>query len=177
MLTFICVSLGAIALTLYTEKGRNLIKFSKILIQTLKDSSKNVTKYELSTINNHNIIKYGDINLTTFISVHHYDVICFESENLELKEHHNFNPAFIMDKTYPVTLIRCGVFLGTIPFKPSGYGCKNLFVAIKHMSHDSYSVYPIKEEEYINIRDIINSFENYLENPIKEEAFLAEAYD
>lgn len=177
MLTFVWVTLGAVALTLYTEKGRNILKFSKIFLETLKNNSKNVTKYELCNVNNQNIIKYGEINLSTFISVHHYDVLCFEAENLEIKEHHRFNPNFIIDKNYPITLVRCGVFLGTIPFKPSSYCCKNLFVGIKHMSHDTYSIYPINENDYVNIKDIIDTFENHLENPIQEETFLAEAYD
>jgi len=169
------LSLGILITGLYSKKGQDVIKFSKILIETIQNRNKPQIKIENEMINSTNTIKYGDLHLNSINSTHHYDVICFTSDGIEDDVIHNINPNNKICEKIPIVNLRVGPYLATIPFRPKDLNHSSLFLAIKHLSCDVYSVYKFKNSEYINILDISLRYEKDLKD--NENDSLAETYD
>lgn len=165
-----------------TRKGRQVIYISKVLLETLRDNlNSKATKNTLrvSSFNGVKLVQYDNITLNTMASHQHYDVKCFESDSKELLEKHeihNHNSHFDIKQEVPITFFRTGSHLCTVPFRPIDFRCDTLFVSIKHMNQDLYSVYRFCDEQYVNLLDIIDKYEYNLKNN-KVEAPLAEAFD
>ena len=179
---FLYISLGIAALGLFTKKGRNVVKFAQIFFETVQNNAKNPKiNPEFEFINLTPTIKYGDIHLNGVNTFYHYDVMCFTSNSFtdDFKEKHSHNPTHEICEKLPIALIRSGACLSSIPFRPSDFNYTKLFVAIKRISHESYSIYGFENKEYINILDIISKFEKDLivSSQKEEPACLAEAYD
>ena len=184
MWIFVTLITGLVIAGVYSKPGQKAIKVSKLLIETLQNnSSKNQTHLEHETVYNETyMIKYGMIKLNTLKTTHHYDVICFTSNSDDLyntKDIHHYNPLPDISTNIHFTLIRHGNYLGSIPFRPSDFNCPIIYVAIKHMSHEKYSVYKFENKEVINLLDLFGVYENDLiriSNILCDES-LAEAYD
>jgi hypothetical protein len=168
--------LGLTALGLYTKKGRNAIKFVQILIETVQTNKNIKIKPELEYINTSPVIKYGDTYINGCNTFNHYDIICFTSNIID-KVKHNYNPTKDICEKIPVTLLRSGSCIATIPFRPCDFNHNNLYIAIKRISHENYSVYKFEEREYINLNELFFKFENDIVNVDNQVSTLAECYD
>lgn len=176
------LSLGVAALGLFTQRGKKVVKFTQILFETIQNNAKSSkVKPEFELINRSHSIKYGDIHLNGINTFYHYDLICFTSNAfpIETKEKHNYNPTHEICEKVPITLLRSGACVASIPFRPSDFNYNRLYVAIKRISNENYSVYRFDTKEYINPLDIINRFEKdlILQSQKNESVELAEAYD
>ncbi len=170
--------LGLIALGLYTKKGKNAVKLAQVFIETLQNNSKsNKINMEYEIVNMSHIIKYGELHLNAVNTFYHYDVMCFTSNAICDKEVHSYNPTHEICERIPISLVRSGAFIGSIPFRPSDYNYNKLFVAIKRISQENYSIYRFDSDEYINMLDLTSKFEKDLILNIQKESTLAEAYD
>jgi hypothetical protein len=174
------ISLGVAALGLFTKKGRNVVKIAQIFYETTQNNIKNprvTPTFEL--INLAPVVKYGELYLNASSTFFHYDVICFTSNSfpLDMKEKHNYNPTHEICERIPITLIRSGANLSSIPFRPSDFKYNRLYVAIKRISSEDYSIYRFENKEYINALDIIETFEKDMIANSQKEVCLAEAYD
>ena len=132
--------LGLTALGLYTKKGKNVIKFLQIFIETLRNNKVKVIT-ELNPINSSPVIKYGDLYLNACNTFHYYDVLCFTSGSIEDKEKHNYNPIHEICEKIPINLVRLGACLASIPFRPYDFNYSKLYVGVKKISQETYSVY------------------------------------
>jgi len=172
------VILGLIAIGLYTKKGKNAVKLAQVFIETLQNNSKtNKINIEYEIVNMAPVIKYADLHINAINSFYHYDVICFTSNAYVNKEIHNHNPTHEICERVPISLIRSGACIGSIPFRPSDFNYSRLYVAIKRISQENYSIYCFDSNEYINLLDLSNKFEKDLILNIQKESVLAEAYD
>ena len=170
--------LGIIALGLYTKKGKNAVKLAQVFIETLQSNAKNnKINIEYESINMAYTIKYGDLHINAINSFYHYDALCFTSNSFSSKETHNHNLTNEIRERIPLFLVRSGVCIGAIPFRPSDYNHNRLYVAIKRISQENYSIYGFENNEYINMLDLMNKFEKDLILNIQKETTLAEAYD
>jgi hypothetical protein len=179
---FLYLSLGIAALGLFTQKGKKVVKFTQILFETIQNNAKNPkVKPEFELINRSHTIKYGDVYLNGINTSYHYDVMCFTSNAflLGIKEKHNYNPIHEICEKVPLTLIRSGSCISSIPFRPSDFNFNRLYIAIKRISNENYSIYEFENKDYINLLDIIARFEKDLISEIEknESVSLAEAYD
>jgi hypothetical protein len=172
---------GVILLTCATSAGKNAFKLGGVLFDTVKDKllGAKVKKIEVIDIDDKALVVYEDITLVTTKIYHQYDVLCFHSDNIELNSNsatHNFDPINHIKKMIPMTVIRHGQYLSTVPFRPKDFGTNTLFVSIKKMNDNLHSVYKFSFNDYINLIDIINIYEvdSKMNENIEE---LAEAYD
>lgn len=172
---------GVILLTCATSTGKNTLKLGGVLFDTVKDKflGPKVKKIEVIDIEDKTLVVYEDITLVTTKIHHQYDVLCFHSDNKDLNSNnatHNFDPINHIKKIMPMTVIRHGQYLSTVPFRPKDLGTSALFVSIKKMNDNLHSVYKFSFNDYINLIDIINTYEmDSKTNESVEE--LAEAYD
>lgn len=175
-----CIA-GVLLLACSTSTAKNVIKVSSVLVDTLKDKyfGEKPKKIEIIDINNKSLVVYEDITLLTAKNHHQYDVICFTSDSDSLNSNtsvHNFEPKCHIKRMIPLTVIRHGQYLSTIPFRPNDFNYDVIFVSIKKMNEDNYSVYKFCSDSYINLIDIIDKYEvDSKANEVVGE--LAEAYD
>lgn len=178
MMYIIYILLGLTALGIFSKKGKNVIKFVSILIETIQNKKTELTP-ELLYLHLAPIIKFGDLYINGVNTHHHYDIICFSSNREIQNETYNYNPNNDIISKIPISLIRSGICLGSIPFRPCDFNQKTLYIAIKRISHTDYTIYNFKEKEYINLNEIFDRFEKDLKSSVQnpQQSFLAEAYD
>ncbi len=187
MWTYIYVSASILAIALLGQKTLKCLKLSGIVLKTIIDDK---FKPKISPINDFindtHLIKYGPFTFNA-LNIHQpYDFICFSSKSLTNQnetELHDYNLIKDIDNRIPISLLRNSGKICTIPFRPSDYNYNTLFVGIKHLSSDTYSVYKFTNDSYINLLDIIKKYEKDLTSEIirlksmPKEICLAEAYD
>jgi hypothetical protein len=117
------------------------------------------------------------LSLPAFKSSKHYDVVCFKHHEGVNDESHDVPLNVTEEHKVPFTLIRNNEHLLHVPFKPSDMDLNSIYVGIKHIVSDGYSVYKFNEHEFINFFQIIQKYETDLETKKDEPLELAEAYD
>ena len=174
---FLAISLFGL---LFTGTGKRIVKIGDVLFDTLKDRLNNKKKnIKIIDINDKNLLVHEDIVLVTSKSPRNYDIVCFysSSSNLDIdKVILNYDITLIDKNVLPAVFIRHGAYISTVPFRPYDFNYKHLFVAIKNESKSYHSVYKFAEKDYINIIDIIHTYEDDLKNSTKKIIF-AEAFD
>lgn len=159
--------------------GRNVLKISKALYETVSDKISHRTKnIELINVNNKPVILYEDIALPAFKQKHTYDVNCFytEDEHFLKGSLHNQNYTNENYTEIDMNIIKYGVYSSMIPFRPSDFGYTHLLVSVKKINEDIYSVYKFDSSDYINLYDIYEKYDKDTKES-KEEINLAEAFD
>jgi hypothetical protein len=160
-----------------------VIDLLNILSNAIQASKKSSGKIKVE--NSVGIIDLGntELNLPTFKTNKFYDIICFKHhdglpvspENPE-KKHHKIDLHIDEEHKIPFTLFRINEHMLHIPFKPKDIEHTILYVAIKHISDDHYSVYKFTDNEHINFYEISEDYEIELLKQ-NENVELAEAYD
>jgi hypothetical protein len=165
---------------IFTNTGKNIVKFGDVLFDTVKDRFYNKKKdIKIVNINDKNVLVYEDIILMTSKSSKVYDIVCFSSNSTELNNsdvilNHNIS---VEDKNVlPFVYIKHGTYISTVPFRPLDFNFKHLFIAIKIDTKVCHNVYRFSEKEYINVIDIIQRYEEDLKNSTRKIIF-AEAFD
>jgi hypothetical protein len=174
------------AASLYGYKKLDISKIIdvlNILSNAIQASKKSVGKIKVE--NSVGIIDLGntELKLPTFKTNKFYDIICFKhhdglpvSSEDEEKKHHNINLHIDEKHKIPFTLFRINEHMLHIPFKPKDIDLKMIYVAIKHISDDRYSIYKFTNNEHINFYEISEDYEIELIKQT-ENVELAEAYD
>lgn len=187
MWTYIYVSATILSLALLGKKILKCMKLSGIVLKTVIGDKFKPQIYPINNfINDTYVINYGPFTFNALNTHQPYDFLCFSSESLNQSkemEFHNYILTKDINNTIPISLLRNSGKICTIPFRPSDYNYNTLFVGIKHLSSDNYSVYKFVTDSYINLLDIIKKYEKDLiyastkTNSMPKEIFLAEAYD
>jgi hypothetical protein len=182
MWTYIYISASILSLALLGNKIVKCIKLSNILLKTIIGNKFKPQIYPINEVINHaNVIKYGPFTFNALSTHQPYDILCFTSKTLNSKnesEIHGYNLSNEIDDKIPISILRNSGKVCTIPFRPKDYNWDTLFVGIKHLSLDTYSVYRFKSDSYINLLDIIKKYEKDLTMvSASKEVCLAEAYD
>ena len=183
-----------ISIFLATLLAAGLYGYSKLDISKIIDllnmlsnaiQASNKSSHKISVENSIGVINLGnkEISLPAFKSSKFYDVICFKhheefpisGDNTE-KKHHNISLSVDEKYKIPFTLFRINEHMLHIPFKPKDIEHTILYVAIKHISDDHYSVYKFTDNEHINFYEISEDYEIELLKQ-NENVELAEAYD
>lgn len=179
MLSISIVLCGIFFGILYSKQIKNGFKLLNIVKDTLVSKFfENKIPIILEDVKGKKVIKYGDIYLNTFEPMYSYDIKCLKmDEDKDLKnETRNFTPDNEEQNIIPLNLIKFKNFLGFISFTPKDYDSKNLHILIKKITEQEYSVYKFEQNSYVNVREIVGKYEEYLLNS-KMENILAEAYD
>lgn len=156
------------------------LEFLKLVINTFISSvlEKHLKITDVN-INNAHIIKYSDIYLNTFTFHHHYDIFCVsgldENVNFENGEFHSVRVSKTKN-TVPLNFFRYKDKICHTIFKPSNLNYETLYICIRRITFNDYSVYKFDRYQYIDIENIIDKYEEYLSTPL-ESLDLAEAYD
>ncbi len=165
---------------IFTNTGRRIVKIGDVLFDTVKDRVFNKKKdIKIININDKNLLVHEDILLITAKSPRTYDVVCFYSDSNNLINSDailNYDITLEDKNVLPTVFIRHGTYISTVPFRPSDFNFKHLFLAVKNDSKPLHSVYKFTEKEYINIIDIIHRYEEDLKNSTRKIVF-AEAFD
>ena len=185
MWTYIYVSASILATVLFGNKILKFAKLTKIFLDTVI-SRKFKPQIHLinDLVNNKSVIRYGPFTFNSITTHQQYDIMCFSSlyfdtlnSNSYNTEFHNYVITNEITEKIPITLIRNAGKVCTIPFRASDYGYQTLYVAIKHLCVDEYSVYKYENDTYINVLDLFSKYENKLHTKHEETVTLAEAYD
>lgn len=169
--------------------GYSKLDVSKIidLLNMLSNAiqASNKSSHKISVENSVGIINLGnkELSLPAFKTNKFYDIICFKhhealpiSEDNNEKKHHNISLQIDEKYKIPFTLFRINEHMLHIPFKPKDLDLNLVYVAIKHLSNDHYSIYKFSDNEHINFYEISEDYEIELTKN-EETQELAEAYD
>lgn len=172
-----------VAVSVYGYSKLDLQKILNLLTmisKAMKESSKNSCNVKVENGLCHIEVGNKNIVLPTFKSVKHYDVLCFKKyDELDIKESENHNISLNINDTYkvPFTLIRNNENFIHVPFKPNDYSLEEVFVAIKHLTKDCYSVYKFNTHEFVNFSVIVNKYEEDLKKEAEKPIELAEVFE
>lgn len=166
---------------LYFKYGHKNLKFVVLLCETIFEKLKFDRKLTIQEINvnNTHLIQYGDFVINMIKLHHYYDVKCFEDIPKFNEDKENYNCIIRKEnelKNVNLNLEKFKDSIMYIPFRPSDRNYKKLFVCIKRISFQEYSIYRFDDNEYIDIRELIDRYETWLTTP-QEAEDLAEAYD
>jgi len=161
-----------------------IIDLLNMLSNAIQASNKSAV-HKITVENSIGIINLGnnELSLPAFKTNKFYDVICFKhheefpisEDNIE-KKHHNISLSVDEKYKLPFTFFRINEHMLHIPFKPKDLDLSLVYVAIKHLSNDCYSIYKFSINEHINFCEISEDYETEL-SKIEETQELAEAYD
>lgn len=162
------------------SKIKNIYKLTNVVCSTLAQryTKKDVLEHEY--INGAYVLKQGNVVMNTRKVAHRYELFCFTSETEKLHQertHHSYSPFKDVKNDVKLTFFTNGNYIVSIPFRPSDFNYKRLFVAIKHTNEDLYSVYRFDDTEYINLLDLTERYENDLASKKTRAVVLAEAFD
>jgi len=174
---FYIILLTSVLSVYYSDDIKKRVKLVPILIEALLSAYKEKnTQITYSKINTKNVIKFGNFNLPCIKSMHNYDIKCVNLETNIKDETSDYHPVFDSKHEIDMKLVRYGDNLTCIPFRPMDYDFNNLYVLIKRISEQSYTVFKFSSCQYINYLDILHRYENIIELK-KQNTVLAEAYD
>jgi hypothetical protein len=163
-----------------SKKGKNAVKFTRILYETLLQSFTRRNKFVLKSYNNLTLFNFDEIvHIIAKPSKQYYDIICFHTNTkneLQKEVTHNHNPNQYIDNVIPITYFKHNAQVCSVPFRPSDAGHDQLFVSVKHLNQDVYSTYMFEKDKYINFHDITERYEKDIKE-VKEPVVLAEAFD
>jgi len=159
---------------------QKILDLLTMVSKAMKESSKNNCSVKVE--NGLGYIEVGNKNLVlpAFKSVKHYDVICFKNhtnDNEITDESHNMSLNINDENKVPFTLVRNNEYFIHVPFKPSDHSLTDLFVGIKQLSKEGYSVYKFDEHEFINFCNIIQKYEEDLKKEAEKPVELAEVFE
>jgi hypothetical protein len=174
-----------IAVSFYGYSKLDLQKILSLLTmisKAMKESSKNSCNVKVEKGLCHIEVGNKNLVLPTFKSVKHYDILCFKKySELDLiineDENHNLSLNVKDEHKIPFTLIRNNEHFAHVPFKPSDHSLDEVFVAIKHLTKDGYSVYKFNENDFINFSVIVNRYEEDLKKESEKPVELAEVFE
>ena len=173
------IGIGILGL-LFSKTGKNLVKFGDVLFDTVKDRYFTKRKdIKIISINDKNILIHEDLILVTSKSHKNYDIVCFHSDSLTLTDSDVILSHDIKGENkniIPTSLVKHGTYVSTIPFRPSDFNFKYIFVAIKNEDKPYHTIYKFGEKDYVNLLDIIHRYEEDLKNSTRKIIF-AEAFD
>lgn len=166
---------------LYFRYGHKNLKFVVLLCETIFEKLKSDRKLTIEEINvnNAHVVKYGDFIVNSIKLHHYYDVKCFEDIPKFNQDKENHNCLIKKEnelKSVNLNLEKFKDSILYIPFRPSDRNYKKLYVCIKRISFQEYSIYRYDEKEYIDVKELIDEYEEWLTTP-QEPEDLAEAYD
>jgi len=176
---FIAVSVYGYS-KLDTQKILNLLT---MVSKAMKESSKNNCSVKVENGLGHIEVGNKNLVLPAFKSVKHYDVMCFKKNTdliyNEVREDENHNRSLNINEEHkvPFTLVRNNEHFIHVPFKPSDHCLDTVFVGIKHLSKEGYSVYKFDEHEFINFCNIIQKYEEDLKKEAEKPVELAEVFE
>jgi hypothetical protein len=173
---FIAVSIYGYS-KLDTQK---ILKLLTLISKAMKESSKNSCSIKVENGLGHIEVGNKNLVLPAFKSIKHYDVICFKKhQEVDIKEDDNHNCSLNVKDEYkvPFTLFRNNEHFIHVPFKPSDHGLTDLFVAIKHLSKEGYSVYKFDTNDFINFSHVIQKYEEDLKKEAEKPVQLAEVFE
>ncbi len=173
----------AVAISIYGYSKMDIQKILNLLnmvSKAMKESSKNNCSVKVENGLGH--IELGNKNLVlpAFKSAKHYDVLCFKNDkDIEIKDNESHNQSLNIndENKVPFTLVRNNEHFIHVPFKPSDHSLSNVFVGIKHLTKDGYSVYKFNEDEFINFCHIIQKYEEDLKKEAEKPVELAEVFE
>lgn len=159
---------------------QKILDLLTMISKAMKESSKNSCSVKVE--NGLCVIEVGNKNLVlpTFKSVKHYDVLCFKKTDdfiINENENHNISLNVNDEHKVPFTLIRNNEHFIHVPFKPKDHDLSEVFVAIKHLTKDDYSVYKFNENEFVNFSHIVHQYEEDLKKESEKPIVLAEVFE
>lgn len=173
----------AVALSIYGYSKLNLQKVIGLLSmisKAMKESNKNSCTVKIENGLGHIEVGTKSLVLPAFKSLKHYDVICFKSHNnfeLVHSDNHNLSLNINEENKIPFTLLRNNEHFIYVPFKPSDHNLSDVFVAIKHLTKDGYSVYKFEENDFVNFSHIVQKYEEDLLVESEKPITLAEVFE
>ena len=159
---------------------QKILDLLTMISKAMKESSKNSCNVKVENGLCHIEVGNKNLVLPTFKSVKHYDVLCFKKyKELAINEDENHNVSLSVNDTYkvPFTLIRNNEHFIHVPFKPNDHDLSEVFVAIKHLTKDGYSVYKFNENEFVNFSVIVQKYEEDLKKEAENPIQLAEVFE
>lgn len=173
---FIAVSVYGYS-RLDTQKILDLLT---LISKAMKQSSKNVCNIKIENGLGHIEVGNKTLVLPIFKSVKYYDIICFKNHNeIEVNENENHNISLNVNEEHkvPFTLIRNNEYFMYVPFRPSDHNLNEIFVAIKHLTKEGYSVYKFNTQDFINFSELFHKYEEDLKKIADKPIELAEVFE
>lgn len=166
--------------SLSSSKGRQAVSISASFIKVAIDSIIPKEKISVKHINSTAVIQIKDVTLNTKVISKYYDITCvdtstsFHDTNDNVK--HQQSISTNLKSVIPITYFRHGVNVCSIPFRPKDLGYETLYIYIKNVNEELYSVYKFSKDMYINLLDLNEIYESDKLKSIHVPV-LAEAYD
>jgi hypothetical protein len=173
----------AVAISIYGYSKMDIQKILSLLTmvsKAMKESGKNNCSVKIENGLGHIEVGNKNLVLPAFKSFKHYDVICFKNyDDFTISEFETHNRSLNIDEEHkvPFTLVRNNEHFIHVPFKPSDHNLPNVFVGIKHLSKEGYSVYKFDTHEFINFCHIIQKYEEDLKKESEKPVELAEVFE
>jgi hypothetical protein len=160
--------------------AQKILNLLTMVSKAMKESSKNSFSVKVENGLGHVEVGNKTLVLPAFKCLKHYDVICFKNNNdFVINEDENHNVSLNVKDEYkvPFTLVRNNEYFIYVPFKPSDHGLTDLFVGIKHLSKERYSVYKFSTHDFINFSHIVEKYEEDLKKTAEKPIELAEVFE
>ena len=156
---------------------KKIIDIIDLVSKVLNDNKQKPCEIKVENSIGHINLGNKKLTLPAFKSSKHYDIICFKHHENFSAESHDASLNVSEDHKVPFTLIRNNEHLLHVPFKPSDMDLNSIFVGIKNITNEGYSVYKFDEHEFINFFNIIQKYEEEQKSKASQPVELAEAYD
>jgi len=159
---------------------QKILDLLTMVSKAMKESSKNSCSVKVENGLGHIEIGNKNLILPAFKSSKHYDVMCFKKHNtVDIKNEENHNQSLNINEEHkvPFTLVRNNEHFIHVPFRPNDHSLVEIFVAIKHLTKDGYSVYKFSDNEFINFSIIVNKYEEDLKKEAEKPIELAEVFE